>query len=154
MKIKNNLADKIMEAICLVLMVGIVLYLIITWKDIPDKIPMHYDWAGDVDRWGTKGEMLFLPIITWLMYGFLSVVELFPRAWNTGVKVTEENQARVYRVLKYMMKSLKLIVVIDFSFMTISTLMGRNLPVWFLPVFLGLTFGDLIFWIVKLVRVK
>ena len=154
MKIKNNLADKIMEAICLVLMVGIVLYLMITWGNIPDKVPMHYDWAGNVDRWGSKGELLFLPIMTWLMYGFLSVVGLFPGAWNTGVKVTEENQVRVYRVIKYLINSLKLIVVLDFSYMTINTIIGRNLPVWFLPVFLGLTFGDLIFWLVKLVRVK
>ena len=115
---------------------------------------MHYDWAGNVDRWGTKGELLFLPIMTWLMYGFISVLELFPKAWNTGVTVTEENQARVYRVLKYMVKSLKLIVVLDFSYMTINSVLGKSLPVWFLPVFLGLTFGDLIFWLVKLVRVK
>ena len=154
MKIKNNLADNIMEVICLILMVGIVLYLILVWNKLPDKIPAHYDWAGNVDRWGSKGELLILPIMTWIMYGFFSVVELFPKAWNTGVKVTEENQARVYRVLKYMVKSLKLIVVLDFSYMTIHSMMGSNLPVWFLPVFLGLTFGDLIFWLVKLVRVK
>lgn len=154
MKIKNNLADNIMEVICLILMVGIVLYLILVWNKLPDKIPAHYDWAGNVDRWGSKGELLILPIMTWIMYGFISVVELFPKAWNTGVKVTEENQARVYRVLKYMIKSLKLIVVLDFSYMTINSILGKSLPGWFLPVFLGLTFGDLIFWLVKLVRVK
>ena len=55
---------------------------------------------------------------------------------------------------EYMVKSLKLIVVLDFSYMTINSVMGSNLPVWFLPVFLGLTFGDLIFWLVKLVRIK
>lgn len=154
MKIKNNLADKIMEAICLVLMIGIALYLILFWSRIPDKIPMHYDWGGNIDRWGNKGEIILIPIMTWIMYLFLTGIEMLPKLWNTGVTVTAENAARVYRVLKYLMKTMKLIVVVDFSFMTINTLVGQNMPGWFTPVFLFLTFGNLIFWIVQLARVK
>lgn len=154
MKLKNNLADKIMEAICLVLMIGIALYLILFWSRIPDKIPMHYDWGGNIDRWGNKGEIIIIPIMTWIMYLFLTGIEMLPKLWNTGVTVTAENAARVYRVLKYLMKTMKLIVVVDFSFMTINTLVGQNMPGWFTPVFLFLTFGNLIFWIVQLARVK
>lgn len=154
MKIKNNKIDNTMEVICLVLLVGIVLYLAINWSDIPDKVPMHYDLAGNIDRWGGKEELLILPIMSWIMYLFMTVIEQFPKIWNTGVTVTGENQIRVYRVLKYMLKSLKLIVVADFVFMDIQAIMGRNLPGWFTPVFLTVIFGDLIFWIVKLGRVK
>ena len=111
---------------CIVCLLPILLGLVL-WNKLPDKIPAHYDWAGNVDRWSSKGELLFLPIMTWIMYGYISVVELFPKAWNTGVKVTEENQARVYRVLKYMIKSLKLIVVLDFSYMTINSILGKSL---------------------------
>ena len=154
MKIKNNKIDIAMEIICLVLLVSIVLYLTINWSNIPDKVPMHYDWSGNIDRWGSRGEIVILPIMSWVMYLFLTGVEQFPRIWNTGVTVTVENQARVYRVLKYMIKTLKLIVVVDFVFMDACTLMGTGLPVWFTPVFLIITFGDLLFWIVKLVKVR
>ena len=77
-----------------------------------------------------------------------------PNIWNTGVKVTEANKESVYRVLKYMIKSLKLIMVIDLSYITINTLMGRNLPEWFTFAFLILVFGDLFFWIGKLIRLQ
>lgn len=30
---------------------------------IPDKIPMHYDLEGNVDRWGSKSESFIFPII-------------------------------------------------------------------------------------------
>ena len=45
---------------------------------------------------GSKGELVILPIIGWLMYIFLTVIENFPQIWNTGVTVTEENKDRVY----------------------------------------------------------
>ena len=59
MKIKPTAADVIMEILSLVLMIGVSLYIFIRWSSIPDKIPMHYNFAGEIDRWGGKGELLF-----------------------------------------------------------------------------------------------
>ncbi len=154
MKIKDNIFEKIIEAVCLVCMIGITIYLILAWAELPDKIPMHYDWAGNIDRWGNRGELIIMPIMLWAMYGFLTLVERMPRLWNTGVTVTAENQFRVYRTLKYMLKTLKLIVILDFSYLTIQPLTGKNMPRWFLPVVLVLVFGDIIFWLIRLARVK
>ena len=30
---------------------------------LPDKIPMHYDLNGNIDRWGNKTESLIFPIV-------------------------------------------------------------------------------------------
>ena len=30
---------------------------------LPDKIPAHYNFAGEIDRWGSKYENLLFPII-------------------------------------------------------------------------------------------
>ena len=38
---------------------------------LPTEIPAHYDAAGNITRWGSKYEMLLLPLITLLMGGFL-----------------------------------------------------------------------------------
>lgn len=153
-EIKKSKADIIMEFLCLLMLIGIALYLLICWHRIPDKIPMHYDWDGNIDRWGGKMELLILPVMTWLMYLFLTVIEHFPKVWNTGVHVTEENQLRVYRTLKYLLKTMKIIVVFDFSFMTFFSLMQKNLPGWFTFVILAVVFGDLFFWIARLVKIK
>ncbi|MCI8639274.1 MAG: DUF1648 domain-containing protein [Coprococcus sp.] len=153
-EIKKTKMDIILEILCLTMLIGAAFYMLIRWHSIPDKIPMHYDWNGNIDRWGGKIELLILPVMTWLMYLFLSAVEHFPRVWNTGVSVTEDNQTRVYRTLKYLLKTMKVIVVFDFSLMTFFSLMQKDLPGWFTLFILVLVFGDLFYWIVKLVRIK
>ena len=149
-KIKNTKIDILIEMVCLLLLGGITLYLIWNWSSIPDKIPMHYDIAGQVDRWGNKIELLFLPILSWGMYILITVAEAFPKAWNTGVRVTEENAHRVYRILKSMIKITKLIVIAMFSYMTICSAVAKNLSSWFFVVTMFVVFGNIIFWTVKL----
>lgn len=154
MKIKNNKIDILVEVLCLVMLVGVAIYLGINWSTLPDKIPSHYDFAGNIDRWGKKGELLIVPIMSWVLYVMITGVEQIPSIWNTGVKVTVENRYRVYRVLKYMVKSIKLIMVVDFSYLTIQSLSGQSLPGWFTLLFMVILFGDLIFWLWRLYKVK
>lgn len=53
-----------------------------------------------------------------------------------------------------MLNTMKLIVVAVFVYLTINSSQTMPLSVWFLPVFLTLMFGSIIFFIIKLVRVK
>ena len=41
------------------------------------KIPIHYDTAGNVDRWGSRYEIFILPLATFLMSGFLLWMQKF-----------------------------------------------------------------------------
>lgn len=152
MKTRPTIVDIIMEVLSFITVVGTTLYLIISWGSLPDTIPMHYDLSGEIDRWGSKGELIFLPVMMWIIYLGITLMQRFPQIWNTGVTVTPENRERVYRTLKYMVESLKLIVVVDFSLLTIFSATGRNLPVWFTFAFLGVLAADLVFWLVRLVR--
>lgn len=97
-------------------------------------------------------EMLILPIVSWILYVFMTVVEQFPQVWNTGVRVTVENRVRVYRILKNMLGTIKIIIIAVFSYMTVTTSLAMKLPVWFTIVTLILVFGDIVFWLVKLYR--
>lgn len=154
MKLKNNKIDWIIEIMCLTLLIGLTAYLIFHWGSIPDKIPAHYDWEGNIDRWGNKSDLIFLPMMSWFLYLLITGLQQVPLVWNTGVKITEENEERVYRTLKYMLETLKLIVVADLTYITIHSLMGKSLSGWFTMIVLVAVFGDLIFWIVRLYQVK
>ncbi|HOK63632.1 MAG TPA: hypothetical protein PLE17_07050, partial [Soehngenia sp.] len=112
------------------------------------------DALGNIDRWGSKNELIVLPIIAWIMFIGISVLERFPKVWNTGVKVTEENAYRVYSTLYDMIKTLKLMLVIIFSFLTINSIHMNNLPKIFLPIILVLIFGNLIYHLIKLYKIK
>lgn len=59
---------------------------------LPAEIPAHYDAAGNITRWGSKYEMLLLPLITLLMGGFLLKVS----RWSS--KQTGENRTAVLAI--------------------------------------------------------
>ena len=153
MKIKNTKIDWIIEVLCLIFLGGITIYLILNWSSMPDKIPMHYNVAGEIDRWGNKTEIIFIPVMSWLLYGLITITEQFPKVWNTGIQVTEENAPRVYRVLKSMIKTTKLFMVIVFFRITICSITAQNMSPWSLPIELVVIFGNLIFWLVRLFKV-
>lgn len=124
------------------------------WNQIPDQIPGHYDGAGNIDRWGDKAELWTTPVISLILYAGISVLEKFPGVWNTGVKVTPENQDRVYSTLQNMISTVKLVMLSNFTCLTAFSAFAMPLPVWFLPVTLLLTFGAIAVFLIRLYRVQ
>lgn len=154
MKITRTWYDVCVNIICIAVLLGTVIWLCLSWSNIPEKIPGHYNIYGVVDRWGSKKELLIPPIVAWIMYVGLTLVGNFPEIWNTGVKVTVQNRERIYRVLKDMLETMKLLFVAIFSFLTINSSLSRSLSVWFLPVALCLVFGLLVVFVIKLVKAR
>jgi uncharacterized membrane protein len=60
---KNNVIRKIM---CVLAVVNLVVMAVLM-SFLPEKMPMHYDLNGVVDRWGSKYENFILPIIIIVM---------------------------------------------------------------------------------------
>ena len=44
---------------------------------MPDRVPMHYDMAGNIDRWGTKYENLIFPVMILSMSLFWTLFIVF-----------------------------------------------------------------------------
>ncbi|WP_318310687.1 SdpI family protein [Flagellimonas crocea] len=59
--------------------IGIVLlpflYLAYIWDQLPEKVPLHYNIKGEIDRYGDKSELILIPImLPLLIYVLLLVV--------------------------------------------------------------------------------
>ena len=56
-------------------------YLAYIWNDLPEKVPMHWNINGDVDRFGSKYELLLIPILLPLLIYiiFLIVPKIDPK---------------------------------------------------------------------------
>lgn len=39
------------------------IYLLVTWNSLPEKVAMHFDWQGHPDRYGNKNELLLMVAI-------------------------------------------------------------------------------------------
>lgn len=150
----KTIVNRILNILCLLVLVGITVYLIIRWNSMPKLIPKHFDFAGNVDSYGDKGSILIMPIMSWVLYIIITVLEMFPQIWNTGVKVTEQNKFRVYAILRLMIDIIKLVFVLSFAYITICSVEFTPLGTWFGFVEIGTIFLTIILCMVKLYKAK
>ncbi len=57
------------------------IYLAYIWNQLPDKVPMHWNIKGEIDRYGEKIELLLIPILLPLLIYvmFLVIPKIDPK---------------------------------------------------------------------------
>lgn len=52
---------------------------------MPDKVPLHYDLSGEIDRWGSKYELLLIPaVLLIVMFVFIGIIAHFENISNNA----------------------------------------------------------------------
>lgn len=49
---------------------------LLIWPNLPDRIPIHWNFQGEVDSWGGRGSVWILPGIYFWVAGFLQLTTL------------------------------------------------------------------------------
>lgn len=135
----------------------------ITWRAVygpvplPARIPAHFNAAGQPDAWGNPASVWLLPVVAVALYCIISVVALFPSAFNFPMRVSPANRARLEGVTLRMISWVKLELCCLFLFIQWSILdsvqsgRGTLSPV-IMPVFLVAIFGTVIVHAVAVFR--
>ena len=89
-KVPSTRYHKIVNLLCIIILTGTLVFLVTNWTMIPDQIPGHYDSAGVINRWTSKSGLWIVYFVGIIMFAGLSVIEHFPKTWNTGVAITKE----------------------------------------------------------------
>lgn len=144
--VKKTNFDKNMNRVSLLLMVVTLIVFVYQWMVLPDSVPVHSDIAGNVDRWGSKAELLVLPIIPWILYGLLSLVEHFPKLWNTLIAVTSDNLEQVYSLILHGISSLKFCVTVMLCGLVLLLVNNHAMLWWFLGCMLASIIVVIIYW--------
>lgn len=92
------------------------------WQFLPERIPTHYNFAGEPDAHGSKTTLLFLPLIGAGLFVMLTVVGLNPQSMNLPVKVTEENRELVYAQAVRFIHFLRLLIGVLFGYLIWGTI--------------------------------
>jgi len=104
---------------------------------LPDTIPMHFDFKGNIDRYGSKHFIWILPIIGLVTHLSLKHLLKFPHTYNYITPVTEDNAERLYRSGQSIIRYTLLFTQIVFLLITIAIIYsamntGKNiLGPWF-----------------------
>jgi uncharacterized membrane protein len=148
------LADTI-GYVSLACMVGILLF---NWNSLPDQVPAHYGATGEVDRWGSKYELLILPIIAVFLQLFLMKFEKFPENHNYPARINESNARDFYLNSRQLLNYTKNIINILFAYIvwkTVEIANGADISIgWPFYAILALLMGVIIWKTVKTFKIK
>ncbi|MGD0581891.1 MAG: DUF1648 domain-containing protein [Bacteroidales bacterium] len=153
-KLPLNSHDRVIEFIGIAFLLFLFVLPLRYYSDIPGMIPTHFNAAGSPDGFGSKTSLWFLPLTGLVLWLIMTIVNRFPDKFNFPVKITPENAEVQYRIGTRVIRILKSVILMMFSFIsyrTIQTAMGNEagLGKVFLPVFLLLTFGIIIIYLVQ-----
>ena len=148
---KRSRFDKSMDVLSLGILVCTAVALAVLWRRLPDRIPLRYDFSGNITGYGGKASILIMPIISSLFYILISVVEhMPPESWNTGgIRVTRENAEHVYTCFHHLLSSTKCIFIAFHTVITVCQAFGSSIWVMLPFVEVIVSLANIVFWIVK-----
>ena len=115
-KIRLTALDYIIEVFSILAVLCAILLYIIYWIKAPEVVPIHYNIYGEVDSYGSKITLLFLPIITIIFYIGLTILNKYPHIFNFPTTITEQNALSLYRISTRMIRWLKLLFCLLFTY--------------------------------------
>lgn len=153
-KIEQEPVDRILEFVALAGVLVMLIYSAASYGALPERIPMHFNAAGEPDGFGGKKMIWLLPAIGLVSYLGMTLMNRYPHTFNYLVKITEENARYHYRTATRMINTLKAVIMALFAYihyMTIQVALGKmtGLGPWFLPVFLVAVLGTVGYFLWK-----
>ena len=89
--------DKFMKKIVWLFIIAPAIYLGIVWNTLPETIAMHFNLKGDIDRYGSKNELMTMILI--LIAVNAVVYLLLPQVYRIDPKrYAPENKGRLFRI--------------------------------------------------------
>ncbi|MGW8124079.1 DUF1648 domain-containing protein [Roseivirga echinicomitans] len=156
-KLRLSVLDKVMEVLGWLLLIGIWVLTLDSYPNLPDTIPIHFNAAGKPDGFGSKWNILTLPVIASVLFIGMSILNKYPHVFNYPESITEEYALKSYTMATRLIRVLKLVLVIIFGMIVYSTLQNINgkadgLGPWFMPLTLGMIFIPIVYYLIKAMR--
>ena len=153
-KLPLTLFDKIIEVTSYLALVAFWVMTIFAFTTLPESIPTHYNGMGEVDGYGPKATIFFLPALGTVLFAFLTFIIKKPETFNYTVEITEEKALTQYtnstKLLRFMKLALLILfIVIDYKTIAISKGASDGLGKWFLPFTIALIFVPVVFSVYK-----
>ncbi len=128
---------KVLDISSIVLWLISVLLILINFADLPDKVPSHYNFAGNADAWSTKVFIFFMPVLgllIWLILHYLVSNPKIDKYINVPSLYGQPNKAQIENT-KLLIYFFKFEMMALFTFLIIKDLytafgMPFKLGVW------------------------
>lgn len=121
---------------------------IVTYLEVPDLIPIHYNFEGIITKYGDKITLLFFPLTATIMLIGLSLLVRNPLLFTRESGSVKQYSIRMFRWLKI---SLALVFSIVMVFIHVSTLdHENNLQPYIFPTVIAIVAIPVSYYIYKI----
>lgn len=128
-KIQPTASDRILERCIWVVVLLSFIYPLVYYSQLPEQIPAHYNFSGEVNRYDHKSWIWIFPILNVIItYGMLWINKK-PHWHNYPVKITEDNIEHIYKSSMTMLRYIALIIAFLMflaSYETVEISLNRN----------------------------
>lgn len=160
-KLQKDQTQKVLEIIVLICVIFCFVYPSIYYSTLPEQVPMHFNYKGEVNSYGGKDSLFVLAIIGALTSFALFKLNQYPHIFNYPIKITKENAEKQYKesvkMITYMNVLIAILFVItSYQIVNIALNNGNQFGIWseylIYTIVATLTFGPLIFVLLKVFR--
>lgn len=147
--VKPNRTDYIILLLGWILIGCHVAYVWLSFTNLPETIPVHFNIRGEADGFGSKNTIWFILAISVLLYALLAFLVQRVKPWNFNypTAVTEKNAAKIYALGIRMIVLINLGTALLFLVISIMVVSKANLtsseflPFVFWALVIGITVG-------------
>lgn len=94
--IPKTMLEKVANIIGYSIFIGALIYVIITFPFLPAEVPAHFGADGEVNRYGSKYEIIVIVVIPLFLIPGLKALERFPEMHNYPRRMNESNIEEFY----------------------------------------------------------
>lgn len=150
--------NKYLDIIGVVLVVALIVITCIYWIKAPDIVPIHFNFKGEIDSYGSKNTLFILLPIVIIIYIGLAILSKYPEVCNYCIEINDKNKEKQYSMASTFIRIINVEMLAIFFYIQISMAIsmnnGKSLSITFLPITLFILFGSVGFYIYKSVKLK
>jgi|GEM_PF-1453833 len=154
MKTKTTIFQKILEFVGLTTISSLIIYVFISFTQLPEMIPAHFNAMGEITRYGSKYELLIMPLMGIVLYAGLTYVQLNPKLWSVPTTKNTESNYMIYVSIKDMLIVIKVELIGFFLYITHNQIQGENMSIYSTLTFILIILLTMVYYITKAYRVK
>ena len=153
MSTKPRLVDYVFLGLAVLCFLGTLIFVVVKYPSLPDTLPSHFNARGEIDGWSGKASAAFFPsIVGFLMLAIMGPIQFFPQVWNNTQGVPAYKLPRVIRSTRTGLCMMLFLMEAFFAFTAVCAVKLMPMPAFVSFLFMGLTFGIIVFILVQTFR--
>ncbi|TYB79683.1 DUF1648 domain-containing protein [Bizionia myxarmorum] len=155
--------DNFLDVFAFGLLIVTIIYTVLNYSALPDQIPMHFNYSGDITRFDDKDMIWLFPILGIATVSGIFYLNKFPHVFNYPQKITPENAKEFYsdatRMLRFINVSISLLFsIILFEIVQVSLnnakIISQAANYIIMSIVILMTIGPLIYAFLNLKKKK